>query len=64
MMNKIDTNGDHVVSKSEWDAYQEHLFMMLDVDRSNALDKPEFMSSESKPMMSFATGGFDCPENP
>jgi Ca2+-binding EF-hand superfamily protein len=58
MMNKIDTNGDHVVSKSEWDAYQERLFLTLDVDKSNALDKAEFMSRESKPMVSFATGGF------
>jgi hypothetical protein len=58
MMNKIDANGDHVVSKSEWDAYQERLFMTFDVDESNTLDKAEFMRSESKAMVSFATGGF------
>lgn len=58
MMSKIDTNGDHKVSRSEWDAYQERLFMALDVDKSNSLDKAEFMSKDSKPMVSFATGGF------
>lgn len=58
MMSKIDTNGDHVVSKAEWTAYQDRLFTMLDTDKSNTLDKAEFMSQESKPMASFATGGF------
>lgn len=58
MMDKIDANGDHMVSKNEWDAYQERLFVMLDLDKSSALDKAEFMSKESKPMASFATGGF------
>ena len=58
MMNKIDANGDHVVSKSEWDAYQERLFVTLDVDKSNTLEKAEFMGGESKAMVSFATGGF------
>ena len=58
MMSKIDTNGDHVVSRSEWDAYQERLFTMLDADKSSSLDKSEFMAKESKPMASFATGGF------
>ena len=57
MMDKIDANGDHVVSKTEWDAYQERLFMMLDIDKSNALEKTEFMG-ENKAMVSFATGGY------
>jgi hypothetical protein len=58
MMNKIDANGDHVVSKSEWDAYQERLFRTLDVDKSSTLEKREFMGGESKTTASFATGGF------
>ena len=58
MMSKIDTDGDHVVSRSEWDTYQELLFRKLDIDQSNTLDKAEFLNSESKPMVSFATGGF------
>lgn len=58
MMSRIDTNGDHMVSKSEWDAYQERLFMKLDADQSNDLDRAEFMSRQSRPTASFATGGF------
>jgi hypothetical protein len=58
MMDKIDANGDHVVSKSEWDAYQERLFMALDADTSDALEEGEFMRGGSKAMVSFATGGF------
>lgn len=58
MMHKIDTNGDGMVSKSEWDAYQEKLFSMMDADKSDALDGQEFMHAPSKEIASFATGGF------
>ncbi|MEP7242613.1 MAG: hypothetical protein ABI885_02900 [Gammaproteobacteria bacterium] len=58
MMQKIDTNGDHQVSKTEWDTYQEHLFTMMDADKSGALEQAEFKASASHDMVSFATGGF------
>jgi len=58
MMRKIDTNGDHQVSKTEWDAYQEHLFAMMDADKSGALERTEFKGSASHDMVAFATGGF------
>lgn len=58
MMNKIDTDGDGMVSKTEWDTYQQRLFAMMGADRSGALDDDEFMRAHSKEVASFATGGY------
>jgi Ca2+-binding EF-hand superfamily protein len=58
MMHKIDTNADGMVSQTEWDAYQQKLFAMMDADTSGALDKQEFMYSHPEAVASFATGGF------
>jgi hypothetical protein len=58
MMQKIDANDDHMVSRSEWDAYQERLFTMMDADKSGALEPAEVKGSASKELVSFATGGF------
>ena len=58
MMNKIDTDHDHSVSKAEWDAYQAKLFEMMDADRSGVLDHGEFMEAKNDEMASFATGGY------
>jgi len=46
MMNKIDADGDGMVSETEWDTYQRRLFSMMDADRSGALDKEEFMHAD------------------
>jgi Ca2+-binding EF-hand superfamily protein len=58
MMHKIDTNKDGMVSKDEWDTYQQKLFAMLDADHSGALDDQEFMKAHQNDVASFATGGF------
>src|SRR5262245_37872719 len=58
MMDKIDANGDHMVSKAEWDTYQGKAFAMMDADSSGALDHDEFMTAKSTEMASFATGGY------
>jgi len=58
MMHKIDTDGDGMVSETEWDTYQRRLFAMMDADRSGALDKDEFMRAHSKEVASFGTGGY------
>ena len=58
MMQKIDANGDHMVSRGEWDTYQERLFTMMDADKSGALEQAEIKGSASKDLVSFATGGF------
>jgi EF-hand domain pair len=58
MMHRIDTNNDGMVSKTEWDAFQEKLFAMMDSDKSATLDDNEFMHANSKDVATFATGGF------
>src|SRR5262245_1556267 len=58
MMHKIDTNNDGMVSQSEWNAYQQKLFAMMDADSSGALDNKEFMQAHHSDVASFATGGF------
>jgi EF hand domain-containing protein len=58
MMHKIDTNQDGKVSMAEWDAYQQQLFVMMDADKSGALDDKEFMQTHRNDVVSFATGGF------
>ena len=57
MMHKIDTNKDGMVSKDEWVAYQEKVFVMLDKDKTMMIDEKEFLAP-SKEMASFATGGY------
>ena len=57
MMKKIDTNKDGMVSKDEWVAYQEKVFVMLDKDKTMVIDEKEFLAP-SKEMVSFATGGY------
>jgi Ca2+-binding EF-hand superfamily protein len=58
MMHKIDVNADGQVSKTEWDGYQQKLFVMMDADTSGALDDKEFMQAHRSDVASFATGGF------
>jgi len=58
MMDKMDGNGDHMVSKAEWDAYQGKLFAMMDADSSGVLDHDEFMSAKADEMVVFSTGGY------
>jgi Ca2+-binding EF-hand superfamily protein len=58
MMKKIDTDGDGMVSETEWNTYQQKLFAMMDADRSGALDNDEFMRAHSKEVASFGTGGY------
>jgi len=50
LMHKMDTNGDGMVSKDEWIAYQEKVFDMMDTstEHKGMLGKKEIM---------FATGG-------
>ena len=58
MMDKIDANGDHMVSKAEWDAWQGKSFAMMDADSSGVLDHDEFMSAKADEMVAFSTGGY------
>jgi EF-hand domain pair len=56
-MHKIDTDGDGRVSKAEWLAYQDRIFMALDKNKTGLIDEKEFLSPSSE-MATFATGGY------
>jgi len=58
LMHKMDTNGDGMVSKDEWIAYQEKIFAMLDKNKSGALDAKAFIDPTGGELASFATGGY------
>jgi Ca2+-binding EF-hand superfamily protein len=58
LMHKMDTNGDGMVSKDEWIAYQEKVFAMLDKNKSGTLDAKAFIDPTGGDLVSFATGGF------
>jgi EF hand len=58
LMHKMDANGDGMVSKEEWLAFQEKVFAMLDGKKSGVLDAREFVSPNGGALASFATGGF------
>jgi hypothetical protein len=58
LMHKMDTNGDGMVSKDEWLAFQEKIFAMLDKDKGGKVDSKEFISAEGGEIASLATGGY------
>lgn len=58
LMNKIDANGDGMISRDEWIAYQEKVFAMLDKNHSGTLDARTFVSPDGGELAAFATGGY------
>ena len=58
LMHKIDTNGDGMISKDEWIAYQEKIFAMLDKNKTGTLDAKTFVDPSGGDLASFATGGY------
>src|ERR1700736_552354 len=58
LMNKIDTNGDGMISKDEWIAYQEKVFAMLDKHKTGTLDAKAYIDPSGGELVTFATGGY------
>jgi hypothetical protein len=58
VMHKIDTDGDGMVSRAEWLAFQEKVFAMLDKDQSGNVDAHRFISASGGDISGLATGGF------
>lgn len=58
LMHKIDANGDGMISKDEWLAFQEKVFSMLDKKKTGLLDAREFIAPSGGTLATFATGGY------
>ena len=58
MMHKIDTDGDGMVSKSEWLAFQDKIFAMLDKRHAGSIDAKSFEPADHAAVAQFATGGY------
>jgi len=58
LMNKMDTNGDGMVSMTEWLAFQEKAFAMLDKNKTGKVDAQNFVSKDGGDIVSLATGGY------
>ena len=55
MMHMIDTDKDGTVSKDEWRAYQERVFIALDKNKDGFLEADEFYGPTSSNVIPFAT---------
>jgi len=58
LLAKMDTDGDHMMSKDEWLAFQEKIFTMLDKKKTGKLDAKTFVDPSGGDVATFATGGY------
>jgi EF hand len=58
MMHMIDTDKDGTVSRDEWIAYQERVFVALDKNKDGFLEADEFYGPASTNVIPFATLGY------
>ena len=57
-MHVIDTNKDGMVSKEEWTAYQERVFVALDQNHDGFLESEEFFRTATDNVIPFTTLGY------
>ena len=58
IMARIDANGDGMISRDEWIAFQEKTFAMLDKRKTGKVNAKEFIGDSAGELSSFATGGY------
>jgi len=58
MMKMLDANGDHMVSKEEFDDYYGKVFDELDTNHDGFLDAKEWVGVAGDNKISIATGGY------
>lgn len=59
IMDKIDTNGDHVVSMEEGEVYFTKVFDSLDRNKDGKLDRTEWVGAATdKDVVSLSSGGY------
>ncbi len=58
LMHKIDTDGDGMISKAEWLAFQESVFAMMDKNKNGNVDAKHFIAADGGDVAKFATGGY------
>jgi hypothetical protein len=57
LMKKM-TNGTGMLTKDEWIAFHEKIFVMLDKNKTGLIDAEEYISVSGGDVVTFATGGY------
>jgi len=58
MMKMLDANGDHMVTKEEFDDYYGKVFDELDTDHDGSVDAKEWVGVAGNNKIDIATGGY------
>ncbi len=58
MMSMLDANGNHMVSKVEFNTYYNNLFDKLDMNKDKFLDEKEWTGTAKEKIISLGTGGY------
>ncbi|ACT50576.1 MULTISPECIES: EF-hand domain-containing protein [Methylovorus] len=58
MMKMLDADGNHMVTKSEFDRYYSSIFDELDKNKDGNLDATEWAGTKATEQISIATGGY------
>ena len=58
MMKMLDGNGDHMVTKEEYDEYYGKIFDELDTDKDGSVDATEWKGPSKASKLDLTTGGY------